>query len=449
MKMKPLRKNLRLFLWACFFLAASLSGCTTGVTPSASPTLSATRLLIVSSTTGPTSPSPRSTPYPTYTPYLTYTAFPTYTPYPSAKPTPSHTILGFPSELHVKVAKVIDGDTILVEASDGNKDLIRLLGVDTPEIDRRNKPNEYGDITNTTCLNEWGRRAQAFAVDKLEGQMVTVILDGATFGELFSFGRLLAFVELEGQDFSAMLVKLGYARVYTEEYSSRQGEYRDLQLQAQAGNTGLWGCRGVPSTPGATATPARLPAARATATPTVTGTPTAEPTVSPPPTVVLSPTATLTPTPIPAPTPTIAPAPTATSGLPPTTTPTPQPTATPAPIATPEPPPTSTPAPTQVSTPVPTATPVPTPAPLPTATLAPDPTPEPLPSSGGCEIGQVDINSASAEELELIIHIGPVRATEAVQLRPFSSLDDLVRINGIGQSRLADIKSENLACVGD
>ena len=48
----------------------------------------------------------------------------------------------------------------------------------------------------------------------------------------------------------------------------------------------------------------------------------------------------------------------------------------------------------------------------------------------------------------MIIHFGPVRAAEAVQLRPFSSLDDLVRINGIGPSRLADIKAEGLACVG-
>jgi DNA uptake protein ComE-like DNA-binding protein len=32
--------------------------------------------------------------------------------------------------------------------------------------------------------------------------------------------------------------------------------------------------------------------------------------------------------------------------------------------------------------------------------------------------------------------------------RPFTSLDDLVRIKGIGPSRLADIKAQGLACVG-
>ena len=123
-----------------------------------------------------------------------------------------------------------------MEASDGNQDVLRLLGVDTPEIDRRNKPNEYDDITNTACLDEWGLRAKAFVVDKLEGQTVPVLLEGTTFGELFSFGRLLAFVELEAQDISALLVTLGYARVYTEESSSRQEEYLVLQQQAEAGN---------------------------------------------------------------------------------------------------------------------------------------------------------------------------------------------------------------------
>lgn len=58
----------------------------------------------------------------------------------------------------------------------------------------------------------------------------------------------------------------------------------------------------------------------------------------------------------------------------------------------------------------------------------------------------MDVNSATVEELDRIKHIGPVRAAEMITLRPFSSLDDLVRINGIGPSRLADIKSEGLAC---
>jgi competence protein ComEC len=62
----------------------------------------------------------------------------------------------------------------------------------------------------------------------------------------------------------------------------------------------------------------------------------------------------------------------------------------------------------------------------------------------------VDINTASPKELEAIIHIGPERAAQIVQLRKevrFRSVDELVRIKGIAAARLADIKKEGLACV--
>ncbi|MDV2685182.1 MBL fold metallo-hydrolase [Alkalihalophilus lindianensis] len=43
----------------------------------------------------------------------------------------------------------------------------------------------------------------------------------------------------------------------------------------------------------------------------------------------------------------------------------------------------------------------------------------------------IDINSASLSELEGIKHIGPERAEALVDLRPFSSVDDLTRVSGI------------------
>ena len=95
-----------------------------------------------------------------------------------------------------------------MEAGDGRKDKIRLLGVDTPEIGGPNKPNEYGEITDTACLDDWGIRAKEFAADNLEGRTVTLLIDGTTFGELFTFGRLLAFVDLDGEDFNGMLLEL-------------------------------------------------------------------------------------------------------------------------------------------------------------------------------------------------------------------------------------------------
>jgi competence protein ComEC len=69
--------------------------------------------------------------------------------------------------------------------------------------------------------------------------------------------------------------------------------------------------------------------------------------------------------------------------------------------------------------------------------------------SGGCASGQININTASLEMLHQIVHIGPERAQELVSLRPFSSLDDLSRVSGIGPSRIKDIKTQGLACCED
>ncbi len=60
---------------------------------------------------------------------------------------------------------------------------------------------------------------------------------------------------------------------------------------------------------------------------------------------------------------------------------------------------------------------------------------------------KIDINTASLEDLLKIIHIGEVRVLELISLRPFSSLDELVRIKGIGKKRIEDIKKQGLAWV--
>lgn len=60
----------------------------------------------------------------------------------------------------------------------------------------------------------------------------------------------------------------------------------------------------------------------------------------------------------------------------------------------------------------------------------------------------VDINRASAEELQEIIHIGPERAEDLIEQRPYQSISDLDKMDGIGPSRIADIEAEGIACTG-
>ncbi len=61
--------------------------------------------------------------------------------------------------------------------------------------------------------------------------------------------------------------------------------------------------------------------------------------------------------------------------------------------------------------------------------------------------GQVEINTASLEQLDEITGVGPVLAQRIVDARPFSSLDDLLKVKGIGEKTLQKIKDQGLAYV--
>jgi hypothetical protein len=59
----------------------------------------------------------------------------------------------------------------------------------------------------------------------------------------------------------------------------------------------------------------------------------------------------------------------------------------------------------------------------------------------------ININTASEQDLEKLTGIGPVLAQKIIVARPFSSLDDLIKVSGVGQIKLAQIKEQNLACL--
>src|SRR3989344_5077287 len=67
--------------------------------------------------------------------------------------------------------------------------------------------------------------------------------------------------------------------------------------------------------------------------------------------------------------------------------------------------------------------------------------------SAVCNESQININTASLEELDALSGIGPVKAQAIIDTRPFSSIDDLINVNGIGEVTLNNIKLQGLACV--
>lgn len=65
-----------------------------------------------------------------------------------------------------------------------------------------------------------------------------------------------------------------------------------------------------------------------------------------------------------------------------------------------------------------------------------------------CTSEQVNINNASPAELTRLIHVGAVLAERIVEARPFFTLNDLTRVSGLGEQRVADIQQQGIACVG-
>ena len=144
------------------------------------------------------------------------------------------------------VTRVIDGDTVTVRYDAGGTDTVRLLGVDSPELDGRNDPGEFEGVPDTEagrrCLEGAAHEATAFAERHLAGATVEVVTDPVA-DQRDRYDRLLAYVVLpNGSDVNYRLVATGNARVYDSTFS-RSDRYYAAEAEAQDASRGLWRCR--------------------------------------------------------------------------------------------------------------------------------------------------------------------------------------------------------------
>ena len=126
-----------------------------------------------------------------------------------------------------EVVRVVDGDTIVINYN-GKEEKVRLIGVDTPESVHPNKEKN----------NEYGTLASKYTKSKLEKKSVSLEFD---VQERDKYGRLLAYVYLDGKMYNKTLLEDGYAQVATYPPNVKYvDDFLKIEKKAKENNAGLW-----------------------------------------------------------------------------------------------------------------------------------------------------------------------------------------------------------------
>ncbi len=137
------------------------------------------------------------------------------------------------------VGKVIDGDTLEARVS-GRTVRVRLMGVDAMDAHNTDKRDEQARRHGLTSDRVEALSGQAAAALRkaTEGGRVDLVHESGS-RQLDDFGRVLAYVEVEGRDIAEELLATGLAEARREPHP-RSGHYHDLEKQARSARAGIW-----------------------------------------------------------------------------------------------------------------------------------------------------------------------------------------------------------------
>jgi len=133
-----------------------------------------------------------------------------------------------PASASAYVLRAVDGDTIEVRLPGGEEEDVRYIGVDTPET-----------VKPDTPVQCFGPQASDFNHRLVEHRRVWLVF-GVERRDVY--GRLLAYVYLDGRFVNSELVRRGLARTLTIPPNDRfAASLKRLEIAAARAGRGLWG----------------------------------------------------------------------------------------------------------------------------------------------------------------------------------------------------------------
>jgi micrococcal nuclease len=131
------------------------------------------------------------------------------------------------------VERVVDGDTLVVIMPSGEKERVRLIGVDTPEFARDGRPEQF-----------FAREATACARRLVTGARVTLEPD-LFCSDRDDYGRLLRYVWLpDGRLMNDELISSGCGKAFTRFRFSLMEQFKASERRARGQGLGIWSGRG-------------------------------------------------------------------------------------------------------------------------------------------------------------------------------------------------------------
>lgn len=146
-------------------------------------------------------------------------------------------------KIHLKVAKVVDGDGLIVtNLFNKQEEEIRLLGIDAPELRMCGKLDQDERETHIAgqLLMKMGRMAQKFMIGVAPPETsVTIVQEIDNLKD--AYGRTLAYVILpDGRCLNEIMVAEGYAKPYNRFFCSELPKYQLLSNTAKIKGKGLF-----------------------------------------------------------------------------------------------------------------------------------------------------------------------------------------------------------------